>query len=159
MDSFKTQNFNQNPPNPARYSNSYQSNEHSSQNIQKGIGSQNNFGQVPMSNSQNFNNDIRDFGFKNQSKPNSANPSNMNNFYAQHNEEMNLRKQVDKLRQEDYALSRTITMLEQRSDNGLINNIEFVKSYKQLQLEKYIIQDKINQIEKFLSEKQNFRNN
>jgi len=83
----------------------------------------------------------------------------MNNFYKQHNEEMNLRKQVDKLRQEDYALSRTITMLEQRSDKGMINNIEFVKSYKQLQVEKYVIQDKINEIEKFLNEKNNMRNN
>ncbi len=83
----------------------------------------------------------------------------MNNFYKQHNEEMKLRKQVDKLRQEDYALSQTITMLEQRSDKGMINNIEFVKSYKQLQCEKYVIQDKINDIEKFLSEKNSVRNN
>ncbi len=157
--SFKTQNFNQEAHNPVKYSNSHQSNEYSSQNLQTNLGSQNNFGQAPMGNSQNFNNNVNDFGFRNQAKQNSPHPSNMNNFYTQHNEEMELRKQVDKLRQEDYALSQTITMLEQRSDKGMINNIEFVKSYKQMQLEKYIIQDKINQIEKFLSEKNNMRNN
>ena len=157
--SLKSQNFKPNTPNPVRYSNSYQSNEFGSQDDPIDLGSQSNFGQVPIGNPQNFNNNMDDFRFKNQSEPNSAYPSNMNNFYTQHNEEMNLRKQVDKLRQEDYALSQTITMLEQRSDKGMINNIEFVKSYKQLQLEKYVIQDKINQIEKFLSEKNNIRNN
>jgi len=158
-DSFRNQNFNQKTPNPVRYSNSYQANEFSSQNVQPDFGSQNNFGQVPIGNPQNFNNGNNDYRFKNQSAPNSAPPSNMNNFYTQHNEEMKLRKQVDKLRQEDYALTRTITMLEQRSDKGMINNIEFVKSYKQLQYEKYTIQEEINRIEKFLSEKNNMRNN
>ncbi|QEE16267.1 PH domain-containing protein [Promethearchaeum syntrophicum] len=157
--SLKSRNFNQNSPNPVRHSNSYQSNEFTSQNGPIDFGSQSHFGQVPHSNPQNFNNNVDDYKYRNQSVTTPAYPSNMNNFYKQHNEEMNLRKQVDKLRQEDYALSQTITMLEQRSDKGMINNIEFVKSYKQLQVEKYVIQDKINEIEKFLSEKNSMRNN
>jgi len=155
----KSRNFNQHQPNPVRHSNAFQSNEFTSQNGSIDFGSQSNSGQVPQGNPQNFNNNVDDFRNRNQSVPNPAYPSNMNNFYKQHNEEMNLRKQVDKLRQEDYALSQTISMLEQRSDKGMINNIEFVKSYKQLQVEKYVIQDKINEIEKFLSEKNSVRNN
>jgi len=156
---FKSQNFNQNKPNSEQYSNSCQSNEFSSQNLSMGLGSQNNFDQASMSNPQYFNNGANNYGFKNQQTPNCTHPSNMNNFYTNHNEELNLRKQVDKLHQEDYALSQTITMLEQRSDKGMINNIEFVKSYQQLQREKFTIQNKINDIEKFLSEKNNMRNN
>ncbi len=159
--SFKSPNTDQNRVDPRRYSNSFQSNEFASQNIPTGLESQNNFGQDPMDNSysQNFNNNIDEHRLNNQSSPNSAYPPNMKNFYSNHNEEMNLKSQIDKLRQEDYALTQTISMLEQKSDKGMINNIEFVKSYKQMQREKYIIQNKINQIKDRINEKYNLRNN
>ncbi len=159
--SFNSPNRDQNRVDPRRYSNSYQSNEFASQNIPTGLGSQNNFGQSPMENPppQDFNNNVDEFRLYNQSAPNSAYPPNMKNFYTNHNEEMNLKSQIEKLRQEDYALTQTISMLEQKSDKGMINNIEFVKSYKQMQRDKYIIQNKINQIKDRINEKYNLRNN
>ena len=40
-------------------------------------------------------------------------------------------------------------MLEQRFDGGTMNNIEFVKNYRTLQKELYVIQEKIRQMQQF----------
>ncbi|MHA1718095.1 MAG: PH domain-containing protein [Promethearchaeota archaeon] len=142
--SFNYPNFGKKEPNPVNYFNSSQSTEFCSPNPNSGlnIGNQSNFGHFSMEHSQNIKN-----------YQNSPYSQNMNSFTSHYNEEMNLRKQVEQMRQEDFALNQTISMLEQRYDNGLINNVEFIKSYKEMQRQKYVIQSKINQIEKYLSEK------
>jgi hypothetical protein len=51
------------------------------------------------------------------------------------------------LKQEEFGLLQTVKMLEQRFDGGMMNNVEFVKNYRTLQKELYVIQEKIRQMQ------------
>lgn len=75
------------------------------------------------------------------------------------NQEIQLRTEIQQFRQEEFGLLQTIKALEQRFDSGLMNYVEFIKSYKELQKQLYFVQDKIQQTEKYLHDNYDMFNN
>ena len=80
------------------------------------------------------------------------NRTSLNQWSAHGSEEMELKNEINQLRQEEFALSQTLKMLEQRYDGGYIQNVEFVKSYKELQRKFYMISSRITQLQQYLQE-------
>ncbi len=81
--------------------------------------------------------------------PISSNP--IGNTFAP-NEENQLRTNLQRNKQEEFGLIQTLKMLEQRYDAGSINHPEFVKSYRELQKELFILQEKSKQIAIYLKD-------
>jgi hypothetical protein len=68
------------------------------------------------------------------------------------NEETKLRNDMNQLRQDEFSAMQTIKMLEQQFNVGRINNVEFVKNYRELQKELFIIQEKLKQLGTYMQE-------
>jgi hypothetical protein len=71
---------------------------------------------------------------------------NFNGFRNINSEPVEGNNMIDQLRQEEYALSQTLHMLEKRFDDGTMNNVEFVKGYKSLQKDLFVIQERQKQL-------------
>ncbi|UYP48242.1 hypothetical protein NEF87_004527 [Candidatus Lokiarchaeum ossiferum] len=78
--------------------------------------------------------------------------TSLNQWSARGSEELEIKNEINQLRQEEFALNQTLKMLEQRYDGGYIQNVEFVKSYKELQRKYYMISNRITQLQQYLQE-------
>jgi hypothetical protein len=74
-----------------------------------------------------------------------------NKFPSANQQKLDLQQQLSQLKQEEFGLIQTIKMLESRFDEGTMNNVEFVKSYKTLQKDLYMIQERQRQIQTALA--------
>ena len=77
------------------------------------------------------------------------NPS-MQYFSKRGQEESQMTQEMMQLRQERFALEQTIKMMESQFSKGQISNVEFAKSYQEMQKNHYAMGVKIENIEKFL---------
>ncbi len=66
--------------------------------------------------------------------------------------EHQLRTEVQKLKQEEFALKQTLSMLEDRFDTGYMDNMEFLNSYREMQREMYKTRSKIEKLEDYIQD-------
>jgi PH (Pleckstrin Homology) domain-containing protein len=105
-----------------------------------------------MNNSRNSYNNVNGNRISAQ---NSSNPFNQ----QLNNQEIGYRQQINTLKQDEFALNQTLQMLEQRYDGGYINNVEFVKNYKELQRDIYKVRLNLQQLEAYVQENYDLANN
>ncbi len=135
------------PANQGNPSYAEQSNQNHENNFEGGnFGQSNRFGQ--------FGNNFGGFN-RNNREP----KSNYQKFQQRTNEEFQVKSEIQKLQQEEFALGKTIKMLEKRFDAGYMSNVEFIKSYREMQREKFNIKSKIGQLQQYLRDNFTFVNN
>jgi hypothetical protein len=77
----------------------------------------------------------------------------------QSGEEMQIRSEIARLQTEKYSIQNTIQMLEQKYDTGNMADPEFVKTYQEMQRRSYHVSDRLAQLEKYLQDRFDLRNN
>ena len=82
-----------------------------------------------------------------------------NKWEQQSGEEMQIRSEITRLQTEKYSIQNTIQMLEQKYDTGSMADPEFVKTYQEMQRRSYHISDRLTQLEKYLQDRFDLRNN
>ena len=66
----------------------------------------------------------------------------------------NINKKMEELKQEKYSLKETLKKLDAKFDQGIISEVDYFKTFKNLQKEIYLIGKKIKSLEKKLQDKQ-----
>jgi hypothetical protein len=89
--------------------------------------------------------------------PNGPMPSMGQKNYQ--SEERRLQNELQQLYQEEFSLNQTIRMLEQRFDSGYMNNVEYVKNYREMQKDIFRVQEKIKEISQYLKDNYPTMNN
>jgi hypothetical protein len=89
----------------------------------------------------------------------SPNPSIFNHNAFGNNEETRMRNELYQLQQDEFGLMQTIKMLEQRFDGGSMENVDFVKNYREMQKQFYQVQERIKQIQGHLKSEYDLPNN
>jgi len=97
--------------------------------------------------------------FNTPSSMGSPNPSIFNHNTFNNNEETRLRNELYQLQQDEFGLIQTIKMLEQRFDGGSMENVDFVKNYREMQKQFYQVQERIKIIQGQLKTEYDLPNN
>ena len=58
---------------------------------------------------------------------------------------VSIQQEIRQLEQEKYSLQQTLVIVQQGYDSGQITYVEFLRNFREMQKDLYLVQDRINQ--------------